>query len=486
MTKIIYTSDVHGYIFPTDYLDRDIKKKGYLSFIDEINSLRDENTILLDDGDMLQGSSLAYFLEKEKRPSVVAKILNEFKIDYYTLGNHDFNYGYDYLKEFIENNDAKLICANVKDKTKKIKIDDYAIKILPNKKTIGIIGIVTDWINVWEKKENIENFEITDPIKAIEKNFDKIKECDYKICLYHGGYDIGLMSLDKNSKTDENVGGEILKNFDFDFLLTGHQHMKFSGKKIYDTFTTQAPANGEGFVAIDLESCDSKIIDASCVDKKLYDKYKKIDDEVQDFLDESISKLKRDYPSEDKIKMAKCGSPLADLINKIIIDYTNADISITSFANEISGIKREVTIRDILNTYRFPNTLVVLKISGKQLKEALEQNFTYLLDENNINKSFLEPKKEHYNFDFFYGIDFKVDFKKDFYNRVSDIKFNGREVEDSCTFKIAMNNYRATGAGNFLMYRDLEVIRSYDKEVSEILIHAFRSGRAYEIEREIN
>lgn len=180
MTKIIYTSDVHGYIFPTDYLDRDIKKKGYLSFIDEINSLRDENTILLDDGDMLQGSSLAYFLEKEKRPSVVAKILNEFKIDYYTLGNHDFNYGYDYLREFIENNDAKLICANVKDKTKKIKIDDYAIKILPNKKTIGIIGIVTDWINVWEKKENIENFEITDPIKAIEKTSIKLKNATTK------------------------------------------------------------------------------------------------------------------------------------------------------------------------------------------------------------------------------------------------------------------------------------------------------------------
>lgn len=486
MTKIIYTSDVHGYIFPTDYLDRDIKKKGYLSFIDEINSIRDENTILLDDGDMLQGSSLAYFLEKKKNSSSMAKILNEFKIDYYTLGNHDFNYGYDYLKSFIENNDAKLICANVKDKTGKIKIDDYVVKTLPNKKTVGIIGIVTDWINVWEKKENIENFEIMSPIDAIENNFDKIKDCDYKICLYHGGYDIDLKSLNKNSKTDENVGGEILKNFDFDLLLTGHQHMAFSGNRIYDTLTTQAPANGEGFVAIDLESFDSKIIDASDFNKKLYDKYKKIDDEVQDFLDESISTLKRDYPSEDKLKMAKFGSPLADFINKIIIDYTNADISITSFANEISGIKREVTIRDILNTYRFPNTLTVLKISGKDLKKALEQNFTYLADENNINKSFIDPKKEHYNFDFFYGIDFKVDFNNDFYNRVSDIKFNGREVKDNDTFEIAMNNYRATGAGNFSMYKDLEVIKSYDKEVSEILIDAFRSGRAAEIEREVD
>lgn len=100
MTKIIYTSDVHGYLFPTDYLDRNIKKKGYISFIDQINSYRDENTILLDAGDILQGSSLAYYLEKENNPELMADILNEFKIDYYTLGNHDFNYGYAYLKKF--------------------------------------------------------------------------------------------------------------------------------------------------------------------------------------------------------------------------------------------------------------------------------------------------------------------------------------------------------------------------------------------------
>lgn len=58
MTKIIYTSDVHGYLFPTDYLDRNIKKKGYISFIDQINSYRDENTILLDAGDIYKAHHL--------------------------------------------------------------------------------------------------------------------------------------------------------------------------------------------------------------------------------------------------------------------------------------------------------------------------------------------------------------------------------------------------------------------------------------------
>lgn len=483
MTKIIYTSDVHGYLFPTDYLDRNIKKKGYISFIDQINSYRDENTILLDAGDILQGSSLAYYLEKENNPELMADILNEFKIDYYTLGNHDFNYGYAYLKKFVDRRNSTLICANVKDKNKEIKTNDYIIKKLNNGKTLGIIGVVTDWIKLWERKENIENFIITKPLDAISDNFKYIKDCDYKICLYHGGYDIDLETLEKNTKTDENVGGEILKNFNFDLLLTGHQHMPFEGKKIYNTYTSQAPANGEGFVLVDLDNKSSKIIKGEKINTNIYNKYKYIDDKVQDFLDNKLCKLKRPYPDEDKIQRAKHGSILADFFNKIIIDYSKADISITSFANEISGLSENVSIREILNTYRFPNTLIVLEISAEKLKKALEQNFTYLKNENTINKNFLIPKEEHYNFDFFYGIDFDVDFTKDFYERISNITFKGKPVKDGDKFKIAMNNYRATGAGNFDMYKDLKVVKSFDKEISEILIDAFRSGRASELEK---
>lgn len=70
------------------------------------------------------------------------------------------------------------------------------------------------------------------------------------------------------------------------------------------------------------------------------EKYKAVEEKVQDYLDEPIAKLSRDYLPDDKIKMATEGSDLADLINKIQLKYTGADISITSFANVISGLKK--------------------------------------------------------------------------------------------------------------------------------------------------
>lgn len=468
--KIYYTSDVHGYIFPTDYLDRNLKEVGYLSLLTEFN--RDENTLLLDAGDMLQGSALSYYLEKKNDSKKLAEILNDVGIDYYTLGNHDFNFGYEYLKNFIENNKATLVCANVSDITGGIKFKKSIVRTMPNGIKVGIVGIVTDWIKLWERKENIENFNISDPFIAAKEEFENIKDCDVKICLYHGGYEFDLNTLEINSNTDENIGGKILKELSYDLLLTGHQHMPFEGREIYNTYTVQAPSNGSGAVEINISDTITSNILKPKEAHEIYKNYLKLDADVQDFLDKPVATLDKNYLPKDKLEMALKGSELADFINKIIIDYSKSDISITSFANEISGLNRNVTIRDILNTYRFPNTLIVLEIDGKSLKDALEQNYSYVDydGEFKINSNFLEPKMEHYNFDFFYGVDFKIDFTKKVGERISNIMVKGIEVKEDDSFSIAMNNYRKTGAGGFDMYVNLKVLHSYEREISEILI----------------
>ena len=227
---------------------------------------------------------------------------------------------------------------------------------------------------------------------------------------------------------------------------------------------------GEGKVS-------ASFIEPSLQENYLEEKYKYIEENVQDYLDEPIARLSRDYLPDDKIKMAVKGSDLADLINKIQLDYTGADISITSFANVITGLKKDLTTRDVLNTYRFPNTALVLEIDGKTLREALEEDYTYIVYDGDykIAKKFLEPKEEHYNFDFFYGIDFDLDLKKEVGKRIGKIYFKGKEVKDSDKFSIVMNNYRATGAGGFDMYKNLRVIKNYDKEISEILLDYFRN-----------
>lgn len=475
--KIIHTSDLHGYFFPTDYLDREKKNVGYLSLLNNIK--KDDHTILTDGGDILQGSSFAYYVKENLNSNVVADMMQN--VDYYTLGNHDFNYGYDYLRTYVENMKGKLVCANVRDKTGKIKFNPYYVKEIDDYK-IGIAGVVTDWVNLWERKENLVNFEITDAFEGAKRALEGLKKenTDFNILIYHGGYEIDLESGKKLSETTENIGGKIAKELDFNIILAGHQHMEIAGY-IGDTLAIETPANGykAGLVEVDLARKEMKasFIEPRLGDNSIIKKYREIEEEVQDYLDQPIAKLSRDYMPEDRIKMALHGSDLANLINKIQLDYTGADISITSFANVISGLKKNLTTRDVLNTYRFPNTTVVLEIDGKSLREALEQNFSYIEYDGSykISKKFLEPKEEHYNFDYFYGIDFEKDLTKKVDERIGKIFFKGKEVKDSDKFSLVMNNYRATGAGGFDMYKDLKVIKNYDKETSEILLDYFRN-----------
>ena len=475
--KVIHTSDLHGYFFPTDYLDRERKATGYLSLLNNIK--KDEFTILTDGGDTLQGSSFAYYVKEFLDSDIIADIMQN--VDYYTLGNHDFNYGYDYLKSYVENMKGKLLCANVTDKTSRIRFSPYAIKEIDGYK-VGIAGIVTDWVNLWERKENLENFEIRDAFSSAKEVLEKLKEekSDFNILIYHGGYEIDLKTGKKLSDTSENVGGKIASELDYDLILAGHQHMELSSE-INKTFAVESPANGMKAAMIEIETGEKKVsasfIEPKLGENSLEEKYRDVEEKVQDYLDEPIAKLSRDYLPEDKINMAIDGSDLSDLINKIQLEYTGADISITSFANVISGLKKNLTTRDVLNTYRFPNTALVLEIDGKTLREALEQNYTYIEYDGNykISKRFLEPKEEHYNFDFFYGIDFDLDLKKEVGQRIGKIYFKGREVKDDDKFSIVMNNYRATGAGGFDMYKNLKVLKNYDKEISEILLDYFRN-----------
>lgn len=475
--KIIHTSDLHGYFFPTDYLDRKEKNTGYLSLLNNIK--KDDKVILTDGGDILQGSSFDYYVKENLNSEIIADIMQN--VDYYTLGNHDFNYGYDYLRTYIENMRGKLVCANVIDKTGRIRFDPYAIREIHGYK-IGIAGVVTDWVNLWEREENLQNFEVTDAFEGARRSLDGLKKenTDFNILIYHGGYEIDIESGKKLSETTENIGGKIAKELDFNLILAGHQHMEIAGY-IGKTLAIETPANGTkaALVEVDLATKEMK---ASFIEPKLgrnslIEKYEDVEEKVQDYLDLPIASLSRDYMPEDRIKMALHGSDLADLINKIQLDYTGADISITSFANVISGLNKNLTTRDVLNTYRFPNTTAVLEIDGKRLREALEQNFSYIEYDGSykISKKFLEPKEEHYNFDYFYGIDFEKDLTKKVGEKIGKIFFKGKEVKDTDTFSLVMNNYRATGAGGFDMYKDLRVIKNYDKETSEILLDYFRN-----------
>ena len=176
--------------------------------------------------------------------------------------------------------------------------------------------------------------------------------------------------------------------------------------------------------------------------------------------------------------MAINGSYLANFINQIQLEESGADISVTSFANSIKGFDKDVTVRDITSTYMFPNTLVILEIDGKTLKLALERCASYFDTsdgEIKVSELFLKPKVEHYNYDYFSGIEYTFDITKELGNRVTSIKFKGQPVKYDDKLTLAMNNYRATGAGGYEFYTECEKVKEILKEMPDIIIDYFRN-----------
>ena len=486
--KIYFTSDLHGYVYPTDYVDKSEKNIGLLNIINQFEKYG--NTLIIDAGDTIQGSPFTNYLSNaEFDVHPIATIFNEGGYDYITLGNHDFNYGYDYLKKYLCNLDAKCLCANVDDKTNELGILPYDIKTLENGLKVGIIGFTTDFINIWERAENLTNFSINDTLSSIKPYYNELKDkVDVLIGVYHGGFEYDLDSHKKLSDTKENIAYKICNELQFDLLLTGHQHMEISDTDLHGTHIVQTPHNGSKFIELNLEFEDNKIqkITSKLNDvtlnpnKNMYEKFLPLEEKVQQWLDTPVGFLDTTLQPTSHLDMALNSSPLANFINQIQLDASNANIACTSFANVIKGFETNVTVRDILSTYPYPNTLVVLEVNRKCLKLALERCASYF-DYNNgdvaISDTFLKPKVEHYNYDYFANIDYTIDITKEVGNRVTSIMYNGSELDEDTNLTLVMNNYRASGAGGYEFYTDCKVVKEVLIEMPDLIIDYFKNNK---------
>ena len=152
--------------------------------------------------------------------------------------------------------------------------------------------------------------------------------------------------------------------------------------------------------------------------------------------------------------MAACGSDIAKLFSDVQLRASGAQLSAVSLANEVMGFGESVTRRNILASYPYSNTLMVLEITGATLR-AMERSAAYFdLDERGcltISETFLLPKVEHYNYDYYAGVEYRMDVTKPVGERVVLLQYQGKPVQPTDVFSICMSNYRASGAGGYEM-----------------------------------
>lgn len=500
--KIMHTSDIHGYVLPINYADNLPRNHGMAKISTLIEKYRNNNTLLIDTGDTIQGSPVMYHQAKFNYDEInpMSKVMNYLNYDYIVIGNHEFNYGLNFLDNYLSNVTAKILNTNIlkKENNRPLYGKPYDIKIFENGFKLAIIGLTTHYIPNWERPEIIKDLDFLDAATACTHtvNFVKEKENpDYIIVAYHGGFERDIVTGELNSEyTGENQAYMMIANNpDIDLILTGHQHRLMQGR-LHNAIYSQPSSNGKYLSMIDLVFIKQNdtwklineqmnLLDTEGIkpDVNLFKEVIKYEDETQQFLDEPIGKLLNgDLLFKDPIKDRINKHPLASFINQVQLEYTNADISMCSFGNEVSGFSEVITMRDIIGTYVFPNTLVVKELDGHTLLKSLEKNAEFFSLENDlivISDKFKNPKMQLYAYDFYDGISYTINLSKAEGNRIENLLYKDKPLNLDNNYKVVMNNYRSAGGGNYHFLKACKIIKDIQVDVIEILSDYIRDKK---------
>jgi 2',3'-cyclic-nucleotide 2'-phosphodiesterase / 3'-nucleotidase len=487
--SILYTSDVHGQLTATHYASNTQKNMGLVRLPAYLKTF-DHPTLLLDNGDVLQGSVLLDYARQNHHDFPVAPVMNHLNYQAMTLGNHDFNYGLDFLTSFTEFLHFPVLCANVVNnqghpvfKTHEIfEIDDLKI---------GVMGLITQYVPVWEKPEHIQGLSFIDPVITATELVKSLRpKVDILIALYHGGFEKDPVTFQPIGRsTLENQGVALSQVPGIDVLLTGHQHLPTALNHKPAILQTPAGATHVGRVTLTLE--DKTIIHQEValdpldtpIDESLLSMLRPLEEAVETWLDKPLATSEIDLSITDPLKARLTPHPLFHWMNQIQRSVTGAMLSAAALPNEPVGFKKIITIRDVAANFVYPNTLVVLEVTGQMIQDALEQTTSYFAledDQITINQAFLYPKIEHYNYDVYDPLDITVDILKPLGSRVTAL-YENKPLDLIKTYTLVLTNYRASGGGDYLMFKDANVIKEYDQPLFDIFFNHLKHHQKFKV-----
>ncbi|MNW39142.1 Trifunctional nucleotide phosphoesterase protein YfkN precursor [compost metagenome] len=498
--RILVTSDIHGHVYPTDYRSAEERNLGLAKIGAMVRKEREHSPelLLIDNGDLIQGTPLATYYLKNKlnseiHPSVA--VLNELKYDAAVPGNHEFNYGMGTLYQCMDDSDFPWLSAGITAQGKREPIfgKPYITRIIGKEMKVAVLGVTTHYIPNWENPAHIEELEFHDALETVKYWVSRIRqeeEPDLLIVSYHGGIERDLATGQAAERlTGENQGYAMCTEVEgIDVLITGHQHRLLSGE-VNGVTIVQPGCNGQalGKITVDLiqrvngtwairhKHAELIMTDESVKpDQTVMSLTQQLEEETQRWLDEPIGETIGDMTIESPLACRLCDHPFMEFVNRVQMEASEVNISNAALlSNESKGFGDVITMRDVLTNFMYPNTLTVLRLTGRDIREALEQSANYfILDSDGevaVNPAYMEPKSQHYNYDMWEGIEYELDIVRPVGERVVKLEQEGVRIADEMEFDVVMNSYRAGGGGDYEMYKGKPIVKEIQFDMFELV-----------------
>lgn len=493
---ILETSDMHGFVLPTNFTERNMNLPFSMA---KARSKMDERTLLaqskgniilkIENGDLLQGSALAYYLAKKSKSGVhdLVEVTNASGYQVGLLGNHEFNYGLNYLQSYVDQAAYPILAANVLNASGSPAFGPEYKIIETQGIKIAIIGFLTQYIPHWEQPATIKNLTFQSVVATAKKILPQLHElADVVVVAYHGGFERDLNTGEPTEAlTGENEGYQLLKECGhwIDAFVTGHQHREIA-QHVLGVPVVQPGYRGAFVGEIELElDEDKKVIHSTAQihetgamepSKEVVSIISDISKETEDWLDTPMGQVSGEMQIKNPMLARVSEHPYIEFINKVQMEASGAKISGTAlFNNEARGFGQVITMRSILTNYIYPNTLAVLRLTGADLKAALERTAGHLeRDEQGdiiFSPRFVTPKPEYYNYDMYEGIDYTIDLTQPIGHRIVALTFEGHTITAQEQLDVVVNQYRAVGGGNYDMFDASKIVKEITVDMTELI-----------------
>jgi 2',3'-cyclic-nucleotide 2'-phosphodiesterase/3'-nucleotidase len=498
---ILSTTDLHGNLLPVDYYTNQPDARGLGKTATLIRQARNENPnlLLLDSGDTIQGTPLESFHNRKNNqpPDPMMLAMNALKYDAMAVGNHEYNFGLTVLSKARGEARFPFLSANTYKKgTDETYFQPYLVKEVSGVR-IGILGLTTPGIPYWENPDNYAGVEFRTPLEEAKKWVPILRDkekVDLVIVAMHMGLDEDLRTGEQSPGQipNENMALAIAREVGgIDLILMGHTHREIPALSLASSqvLLTQASNWGRSLARVDfylsntatggakpqwrIEAKQSRTIpvdEKTVVDPEIAAIAAPYDKEAQAWLDHPIGTSERELTATDAYQR---DTAIIDLVQRVQMEAGKADVSLAAPFNLKALIhKGPVTVRDIAGLYIYENTMVVLEVTGQQLKDALEHSAKFFrpYEAGKTPAELIDPKIPGYNFDVAEGVTYDIDISKPIGQRIMNLRFQGQPLALDRKLRLATNNYRAGGGGGYSMFKNAPVLDKSSREIRELII----------------
>nr|WP_227871862.1 5'-nucleotidase C-terminal domain-containing protein [Paenibacillus bovis] len=455
---LLHTNDVHAHALEESPSMGLAKIAGLADLYREANP----NTLLVDDGDAVHGTSFATLVRGES----IIKVMNEMNFAALTPGNHEFDYGYERLLELSKMANFPFISANLTQKdTGAAPFEPYIIREVNGVK-IGFFGLTTPETAYKTNPNNVTNVSFTDPTEAARKMVAELQgTVDVIVAMGHIGMD---QSTEQTSIDIVNAVPGI------DVFIDGHSHTLLENGQLENgTLIASTGEYGEHLGVVDLwvDKGDVTKKEAYTVDEKaaanvtpdpeVASLITSIQSSQEPILNEEVAKSSVLLDgSREKVRAGETN--LGDLITDAMRSVSGADAAITNGGGIRASIDAgSVTKGDVVTVLPFGNLVISIDVTGADILAALENGAT---DYPTAKGAFAHVS----------GITYKIDPAKPAGSRVHSVTVAGAPLDLNKTYNVATNDFLVAGGDEYKMFLGKQQTGTYGT-LDEALIQHMQS-----------